>query len=130
MDASVKKTSNGYEVTIKGRTVTLPLESKATEIANEVSMLGTPEKHLEIDPYANTITLVEEGKESEVIVPDEGDDEDRLNLVSKVMAEWAESQTGGRRRSRSRLNRKTRRAKRNGRNTKHRKLRNLASRRR
>ncbi len=130
MDVLVQKIGGVYEVTIKGRTITLPLESKATEIPNEVSMLGTSEKYLEIDPFANTITLVEEGKEPEAIVPDEGEDEDRLKLVTELMAEWAEAQIGGRRRNRSRLNRKAGRTKRNRRNTKRSKLRNLSTRRR
>ena len=124
----MKKTSAGYEVTIKERTITLPSGSKASEIPNEKSMYGTDSKRLEIDPYANTIVLVEGGEE-EVIVPDEGDDEERADLVMALSTAWADpEETGGRRRSR--VNRKTRRSKGKRGNTKRSKLRKLSSRRR
>jgi hypothetical protein len=129
MSASVTKTSAGYEVTIKDKTITLPSDSKMSEIPNEVMKIGTDKKRLEIDPYANTIVLVEDGQE-EVIVPDEGDDEERADLVMALSNAWAESDQEGSSRRRSRVNRKTRRSKGKRGNTKRRKLRKLSSRRR
>jgi hypothetical protein len=130
MSVSVKKTDDGYEITIKGKTVTLPSDSKESEIPNEMMKIGTDKKRLEIDAHSNEIVLVEDGEE-EVIVPDEGDDEERMELVSALSTAWAnrDDQDGSSRR-RSRVNRKTRRSKGKRRNTKRSKLRKLSSRRR
>jgi len=130
MSVSVKKTDDGYDVTINGKTITLPLNSEESEIPNEVMKIGTDKTRLEIDAHSNEIVFVEDGEE-EVIVPDDGDDEKRMELVSELTTAWAnrDDQDGSSRR-RSRLNRKTRRSKGKRRNTKRSKLRKLSSRRR
>ncbi len=126
MATSVKKSGTEYEVTINGKTIMLPDMDARQE--DDAMIIGPNKKHLEIDTYANTIVLVENEKRTD-IVPDEGDDQERMNLVSDFTNKWDQrhDQDAGRR---SRLNRKTRRSKRNRRHTKHRKLRKLATRRR
>lgn len=132
MDASVTKTADGYEVTIAGKTISLPSGSKAGEKKNESATYGTAAKYIAVDVGSNAVRLVENGETVEDIVPDNDDttDEDREDLAMKLSSAWAEAQSMGGRRRRSRLNRKTRRSKGNRRNPKHRKLRKLATRRR
>ncbi len=126
MAASVKKTDTGYDIVIKGETITLPIGSTSFE-KKGLMIIGTDKKQLQLDPNGFEIQLFEEGKEPNRIVV-EGGDEKSEEIYDAIVTGWDTAQSGARRRSR--LNRKTRRSKRNGRHTKHRKLRKLSTRRR
>lgn len=113
MDVSVKKTTAGYDVAVNGQTITLPSDSKMSEIPNVKMKIGTDKVRLEIDAHSNEIRAVENGK-SRVIVPDDEEaDEERAELVSKLTSAWQErdARGGSSRRKNSRVNRKTRRSK-------------------
>jgi hypothetical protein len=123
MNVTVSKTSQGYDVTLNGRTVTLPLDMKKTEDKSRgVMIFGNDSKRLEVNAYSNEIALVENGTRDVLVPDDEDTDDERDALVGQFMTALAEAQSGSsRRRSRrSRVNRKTRRSKGKRRQTKRR----------
>ena len=71
---SVKKTSAGYEVTIKGETISLPPDSKMTESRRDATLrYGTPNKYLEFI-QGGEVYLVNMGDRRMLAEEDEGVD--------------------------------------------------------
>lgn len=120
-DVNIVKTSEGgYDVTLNGKTVSLPPGSGLRTVRNGHTGYGTETTYIEVVPGGD-VNFVDGPTEERL-----ADGEEGLDLAEQLSIAW--SDTGGRRRSR--LNRKARRTKRNRRNTKRSKLRKLSTRRR
>jgi hypothetical protein len=85
MDVSVKKTSTGYEVTIKGEAISLPADSKMTESRRDASIrYGTPNKHLEFI-QGGEVVLVNMGDRRILAEDDEG-----VDIAEQFAVAWSD----------------------------------------